>query len=276
VSVSPQASLDDLIRAEVLDPLRARCVFPQGWQQGRGMFGGLVTGAMCRLLESLHPGRPLRSLTAELCGPVQPGAVILSIDRLREGNAVTTTAIKVTQEAVGGGEPPTEVLAHGVAVMGKARAPGEDQVALGQPPAAPWKTAGVFPLGPPMGPEFSQYFEFRPTGPMPFSGAEVGRAEGWIRPKNPGTVRDAAYLAACADAYWPALFAVQRAPRPMATIAFTFQPFVNFDGLDVNAPVFHRANLAAVAEGYCVEFRELWAEDGRLLALNQQTFAIIK
>jgi len=29
------------------------------------------------------------------------------------------------------------------------------------------------------------------------------------------------------------------------------------------------------ADGYFLETRELWGEDGRLLAINQQTFAII-
>ncbi len=62
----------------------------------------------------------------------------------------------------------------------------------------------------------------------------------------------------------------------MATVAFTFQPFVRFEGLDPASPLFFRGRLEAMSEGYCVEFRELWGEDGRLLALNQQTFVVIK
>jgi hypothetical protein len=60
----------------------------------------------------------------------------------------------------------------------------------------------------------------------------------------------------------------------MATIAFTFQPFT-FAG-DPTAPLAYRARLVASEGGYCVEFRELWSEDGHLLALNQQTMVIIK
>ena len=62
----------------------------------------------------------------------------------------------------------------------------------------------------------------------------------------------------------------------MATIAFTFQPIVRFEGLDPDAPLAFRARLVASADGYGVEYRELWGEDGRLLALNQQTLVIIK
>ena len=47
-------------------------------------------------------------------------------------------------------------------------------------------------------------------------------------------------------------------------------------GVDPAAPWFHRARLAAATDGYVVEFRELWSHTGKLLALNQQTFVIIK
>ncbi|MFZ5438665.1 MAG: hypothetical protein ACOZQL_01590, partial [Myxococcota bacterium] len=108
------------------------------------------------------------------------------------------------------------------------------------------------------------------------SGGALAAAEGWIRPKNPGTRRDAAYLATCADSYWPSIFVFEPTFRPMATIAFTFQPFTHFEGLDPSAPLFFRSRLAAAVDGYCVEFREVWGENGRLLALNQQTLVIIK
>lgn len=59
-------------------------------------------------------------------------------------------------------------------------------------------------------------------------------------------------------------------------MAFTFQPFAHFEGLNPEAPFFIRAKLVAADQGYAVENREVWGEDGRLLALNQQTFVIIK
>jgi hypothetical protein len=127
-----------------------------------------------------------------------------------------------------------------------------------------------------MGPVFAQHVEFRPTGAFPFSGAAEPVTEGWVRFKQQGTTRDAALLAGIADTYWPALFLLEEAPRPMATIAFTFQPFADFTGLDPEAPFFIRARLVAADKGYTVEFREVWGADGRLLALNQQTFVIIK
>jgi hypothetical protein len=48
------------------------------------------------------------------------------------------------------------------------------------------------------------------------------------------------------------------------------------EGLDPEAPFSFRSRAVAEAEGYTVEMRELWGEDGRLVALNQQTIAIIR
>ncbi len=265
---SPDAPFDRLSAVERLDPRRARVLLPNGWQQGRGLFGGLVTAVLSRALEASAPDRPLRSLTAEICGPVQPGEATLELDVLREGNAVTTTTARLVQ----GGE----VLAHGVGVLGRARTNERDGV-FDAPALAPaWRDVATIAIEPPLGPTFARHFEFRPIRGLPFSGETKPEVCGWVRPRNPGGARDVAFLAACVDAYWPALYPVESVPRPMATVAFTFQPFAHFDGLDPEAPVFYRARLLGVDAGYAVELRELWGEDGRPLAFNQQTFVLIK
>ena len=65
-----------------------------------------------RVFEALAE-RPLRSLTAELCGPVMPGPATISVEPLRRGSGVTTLAARLEQ----GGE----VLAHVVGVFGRPR-----------------------------------------------------------------------------------------------------------------------------------------------------------
>ena len=239
---------------------------PETWNQGRGAFGGFVTGAMVRALETSAPDRPLRSLTAELCGPLVAGEASVEISALRVGNAVTTSAIRFVQHG--------EVQAHGVGVMGKERMRDRDLVAEPGPNITPWRDMAVSPVDGSFGPAFLQHFEVRVERGFPFAGAKRNEIVGWVKPKRPGAARDAAYLAACIDCYYPTLFTTEQAPRPMATIAFTFQPFA-FRG-DPDAPLAYRAKLIASEAGYCVEFRELWSEDGHLLALNQQTMVIIK
>jgi hypothetical protein len=264
VTADPTAPLDELVVAT-----NGTLAVPDTWQQGRGAFGGLVIGAMCRALEDSAPDRPLRSLTAELCGPLQPGDASVERSVLRAGNAVTTSTVGISQHG--------EVQAHGVGVLGRTRATDLDRLALAAPTMPAWSDVPVAPILPPAGPAFAQHFEYRVVTALPFSGApHSDELLGWVRPKRPGTRRDAAFVAACVDAYWPLFFVSMRAPRPMATIAYTLQVLARLDGLDPDAPLAYRARLAIVSDGYFVEFRELWGHDGRLLALNQQTFAVIK
>ena len=253
--------IDELVAVPLLVDGRAHVEIPDTWQQGRGLFGGLVTGFLIRALAQVAPDRLLRSLTSEICGPVQPGDAELVVEVLRVGNAVTTAAVRLVQHG--------EVQAHGVGVLGKDRVAGTHAMIV-PPSIRPWRDVAPFePTA--FGPAFAQHLEFRLTGPMPFAGGSEPRVEGWMRWKQPGVRRDAAFLAACIDSFWPSVFSIEPAPRPMATIAFTFQPL----GVPGDA-VYYRGTLAAQEAGYCVELRELWSEDGRLLALNQQTIAIIK
>ncbi len=260
--------MDELLTARPAGPGEFLTTLPDGWHQGRGLFGGLLTGLMTRTLETFVPGRPLRSLTAELFAPAQPGPATLRVQVLREGNAVTTVSVALLQG---------DMVAHGVGVLGQTRVTDRERMELTPPTPGDWSQSEVLPIEPPLAPEFSQHWEFRPVRYLPLGDEGVSAAEVWVRPKSRGARRDTAYLACCADACWPTLLATEAQPRPMATIAFTFQPFLHsLEGLDPEAPYFHRARLVAATDGYVVEFRELWSHTGRLLALNQQTFVIIR
>ncbi len=263
---SPDLPLDELFDVPPLTGGRATIDVPDRWQQGRGAFGGLVTGIAIRALEQVAPDRPLRSLTAELCGPLQAGDADVVVEILRAGNAVTTAAVRLVQHG--------EVQAHGVGVLGKHRiAATHTHIAPPQALATSWRDVPAVPLTS-FTPAFAEHAELRLIGPLPFAGGTEARLEGWVRWKQPGTRRDAAFLAACCDSYWPARFSIERAPRPMATIAFTFQPLAPAPQGDT--AIFYRAAMLAEDAGYCVEQRELWSEAGELLALNQQTFVVIK
>jgi acyl-CoA thioesterase len=239
------------------------------WRQGRGAFGGLVLGTMVRAVEAFDasPERPLRTLTAELCGPVLPGPNTIQVERLRAGTGVSTVAARLERDG--------EVLAHAVAVLGRHRGADVDICTLPRPVMPPWQAVAPARLDLTF-PAFVRFFEFRPVGPLPFSGSLEPLASGWIRPREPGPARDAAYVTCLADAWWPALLLQLTAPRPVATVAFTLDLLSGLEGLDPEAPLFHSARVVAARAGYFVELRELWGEDGRLVALNQQTVVLIK
>jgi hypothetical protein len=241
---------------------------PDGWQQGRGAFGGLVLALMVRAAEGVAaaPERRLRTLTAEICGPVVVGPVDIRVEALRIGTGTSTLAVRLLQ----GGE----VQAHAVCILGRER-DSPPWLGVPRPSPPPWRDVPATPHAF-AAPTFTQHFEYRLTGSLPFAGIGKAHAQGWVRPRRPGVARDAALAVVLADAWWPALFGLMDAPRPVATITFTLDLAATFAGLDPASPLYHESTTIVSAGGYAPELRTLWGEDGRLVAVNHQTFVVIK
>lgn len=243
---------------------------PDGWQQGRGAFGGVVVATLVRALEASEDGgRPLRSIQVQICGPLQPGPAQITVDRVRPGGGVSYLGARLEQDGA--------VQAHAMASLGRNRNT-DGSWTTSQPPSVPrWQDVPVLPVQPPFGPVFAVHCEFRPcVGGMPTTGGDRAYSGGYMRFKNPGPARDTALLAAFLDTWWPSAYARFRDLRPMATIAYTAQFLDSWGDLDPDEPLLVVCSSDAAREGYVVEMRELWAPGGRLLALNQQTMAILK
>lgn len=240
-----------------------------GWQQGRGAFGGLVMGAQLKAMEACAgDGRVLRSLTAELPSPTLPGAAELHVELLRAGSNQSTMAARLVQQG--------EVKAHSVAVFGKPRENvGDDFVAIEPPVIRPYDETPMWPTGE-SGPSFAQFYEYRFDSPMPFSSNPEASAQGWIRYRPDRQSADIAWLVGMADAWWPSIFVRLPAPRPMATISFMMQPASAFGSVRPGEPLIHRAKTLSLHEGWIIEHRELWSSELGLVAIAQESFVIIK
>lgn len=263
---------DDFLIASRVEPAgdgRYLATVPDGWQQGRGAFGGLVLGTLARAM--LHAereaDRTLRSLNGEIVGPVLPGRADVTVEALRRGNGVSSWEARLTQSG--------EVLARASAVFGKARTADRDGTALPPPPLDTlWTAVDVIPVRPPQGPHFARMFELR-AGRWPFGGGAKAEVEGWVRLAKSVPI-GVPEVIGLMDAFWPAVFAVETAPRPMATVSFTLELLADPATLDPSEPLRYRAWAPAARDGFVAEFRELWTARGELVALNQQTFVIIK
>lgn len=254
---------------------------PDGWQQGRGAFGGLVFGILIRAARATEadPLRVVRSFVSDIAGPVLPGPAQVRARVLRRGKTQTNLQVELEQ----GGE----VLALASLTLSGARQVEAPPVPVLVPPAEAardWREAQVIPVGPPFGPAFAPHYEFRNVGPLPLSGGAQAVTAGFVREQpsagasaaggaEAGTL-DTSDITALLDSYWPALFAIAKRPMAMTTISFASQ-YLHVDGLRADEPLFFRAHAHVQSEGYCVEFRELWARD-RLVGLNQQTFAVLR
>lgn len=274
MSAASPLDFTTLTTAVAIGPGRFRADIPDGWQQGRGAFGGLVLALLTRAATAVADsagdgvGRPLRSLTATLCGPTLPGAADVVVEALRAGTGVSALAARLVQ----GGE----VQAHAVALFGRERGPGSAHRSL-PPPAVPgWQQLAVAPIDVAFAPVFARHVEFRLAGQPPFIGAGEAHTAGWVRLRQPGRARDAAHVVALADAFWPSAFVLFGAPRPMGTIAFTLDLLADPAGLDPAEPLLHVGRTPAIHGGYAVEERELWSAAGELVALSRQTLAVIR
>ena len=262
------ASLDDILTSTPTGtPGQFTCEVRDGWQAGRGAFGGLVLGILTRAItDTVGDATPMRSLTAAIPAPVEVGATDVEVRIVRVGSALTT----VTAELRQGGE----VRALATAVCAKARASATQWRTEARPAAPPWQDVPVAPFVPGMSPPFTRYLPYRLVGPMPFSRSSTAAFLGYV--DGPAARRDAAWLVAMADAYYPAAQVVFGAPRPTATSTFTMEFIEPLTDDDLDAPVLVHARCPAAYAGYAFETRELWGQSGQLLARNHQTFVVIK
>lgn len=243
---------------------------PEGWRQGRGAYGGLTIAAAIRAIEQrvADPRRQVRTVTAEIPAPTLPGTAQITVDILRSGNSVTVARAALAQAG--------EVTTHAVAVLAAPREIPESPTwcDLEPPEVAPWQSLPALPETMP-GPEFARHFEYRMVAGVPFTGV-APQVIGWVRPRDLAGPRDAAYLAALADAWYPGTLVRAKGPRPIATIAYTLEIVEPLGDADRDAPLLYRGTVPVARGGYFLETRELWTADGRLLALNHQTFAVIQ
>lgn len=241
---------------------------PDGWQQGRGAFGGLVLAAMTRVMMACEEeqDRLPRSLTAELMGPTMVGDAEITVELLRRGSALTVLEARVKQG--------DEMRARASLLLGRKRSELKRR-RLPAPALSPAvDKVPVAPIGPPLAPTFSQHLAVQPIAGIPFSGQEPD-VKAWVAWRNPPEVIGAPELAAYADALWPAGLAEEKKPRPIATISFEMQWFHHGEGLDPKVPLWYQSSTIAAEDGYVCEDRQVWSPDGELLLLNRQNIAWI-
>lgn len=276
--------LAELLRADPTnEPGQFTLDVPDGLQQGRGAWGGVATGAMVSAAQQVQarPELAVRSLSAQLIAPLLVGRATLTAEVLRAGAAVSTIAVRLADDQ-------GSVVGHGVVVLGAPRSgeaipDGPEWLGV-EPPAelaAGPDDVPAIPQGIPGLPGFLAQLEMRPMSSVPYSGGPQEDVLGWVRPAAPLSGVDASVVAALADAWWIAVVPRLTAPRPVGTLSFTLDlpldPAELATGPDGRlSALLHRGRILAARQGYTVEQRELWTQDGRLVSWNTQTVAVIK
>ncbi len=256
-------------RVEPTDEGHFRCDIPDGWQQGRGAFGGVTLATLYRAIRASEPedDRVLRVLNGDLSGPLYDEPAEIETTILRRGNNLSNIDARLRQRG--------EFVARASAVLARDREVENVKIHNHPLPDGPdWQELDAVQLPAPPAPVFTQHYEFRPFGDFPFSGSSNPIVQGYVRERDPAEHHDYASIIGLLDAHWPTYLVTITQPRPTATIAFTAEFFVDPGKLDAATPLLYHAHAIAERGGYYLEFRELWQND-TLVALNQQTFAII-
>jgi hypothetical protein len=262
------SSLDDVLTPARRDGTLVLTV-PDGWQQGRGAFGGIVFGGLVRAADVAvgDPARAVRTVSAALFAPVLPGPVEAFPTVLKASANVTTVEVRLVQAGA--------LVGHGVVVAGRSR-DGTPAWSPAWTPPPDWRDVPPMPVDLPMVPVFTQHLEFRNVGSYPFQGSSEPKASGWCRPRVPARVRDAAWLAAMADAWWSAGATTFDRLRPFATLQFQLDVVGDPRWVGDDEPVWCTLEARTAGDGFLSEDREIWTAGGRLLARNRQLMVVIK
>lgn len=244
---------------------------PDGWQQGRGAWGGLVVAALVRAVvaseEDAH--RTVRSISVQLMAPARVGPHVIETRIIRSGSAMSTWSAVVHD---GSGAVVASMVAIAGAPRGVVRThAGLDWGTVSAPIAPPADSLERAPSGPPL-PAFMQHLDFRPVSGIPFTG-EPAASVGWLGLVEP-PLPSAVVLLALVDAWWPAsLPMLEEMPR-VATVNFMANLLVDPATVRPGELLLQQSFVTAAQEGFASEHRQLWTMDGRLAVDNLQTMVV--
>lgn len=244
---------------------------PDGWQQGRGAWGGIVVAAVVRHATPFVQDRSIRSISCHLMAPVPVGPAAITSQVLRAGSAMTT--VRTTIFDASGAQCVDAVSIWSTDRAMDMQPPYAEWGVVTMPSVPDWRDVPVVPVAPPLGPAFAKHLEFRIIEGFPLSG--TSRILGWIGVPEVIEQWDAAHVLGLVDAWWPVAIAKADAMRPMATVAFSAQLVLDPAEVPPDTPLLHEAFATKAVGGFVAETRRLWTPDGQLVVENLQSIAII-
>jgi acyl-CoA thioesterase len=285
-SFTPARTFDDATALRPLGDGRFAADIDLGWAAPTAANGGYLAAIVVRaILAHADPAgeRRLRSLTIHYLRPAGAGPLELTVELVRSGRRISNVRVGARQE---GREVLSALAALAVPDLPAAGTwlPSPPAVAPAPPrdaprlPAQEWSRDDsshwlkVFDGAP----AISHRVQLAPRfGGVPFSGRKPApgaapQAGGWIALPTPHPV-DAAYVALCADVWWPPGFEPLDRPAVAPTIDLTihFRADIPPQGLPDQAVLgWYRSSTAQ--DGLVEEDGLLFLGDGTLLAHSRQ------
>jgi len=242
-----------------------RTATPEGWTQGRTLYGGMTAAMSAHVASQFAaPLPPLRCAQFSFVGPAA-GALVFRPLLLRQGRTATGIGVDCFSDG--------QLAARGVLTYGAARpSVVRHERRLETPAPAPEQCAPF--LDPARsGAGFFQNFDLRlARGSRLASGTAAPPAfDVWIRHRDADGVDPAVALLALADGLPPAAMAQFPSRAPISTMTWAIdivQP------LTQHAWLLARSVSEACADGYSQQAMALFDPEGARVAAGRQTIAI--
>lgn len=233
---------------------------PEGWMQGRSVYGGVTVAKMAALcLKEAGPQWSLRSFQVQLMNPVSPGPVSAQRRVLRSGSSTEFVAVELFQEQ--------RSLGQAQFILAKAR---ERSLSVDHSPRGPQAEPEGLPelrYVPGVFPEFVKHVDMRwSEGGPPFSGADQAQYQGFCRFRAP--IGDVEGLIALLDV-WPC-------PSLSLLTAPSFASTVTWSAHILRAPSHFEGwfgfsyKTISGKDGFHTVLGHLYGPDGEYLAMTEQ------
>ncbi len=247
---------------------KGHAILPEGWGQGRALFGGLVGAVLFDHLEkSVACGRPLRSFSLSFVAPAVAGPVVLSSEVFREGKSVMQAMVTARQE--------DQVVAAMLVSLGAAR---DSSVCVAAPTLPKMKTPEEslrFPNIKGVTPDFLNHFDMRyGQGQPPYSGSDDASFCGYMGFCEPPQAMTTAALIALVDTWPPSVLSMLRTPAPASSLTWTMDLLDDPATRPADTLWRYQVETDQCSEGYGQSRACIWDAQGKPMALSRQTFTV--
>ncbi len=256
------------ILTQITPAAEQQLVLPDGWGQGRALFGGITAAiAWQHAHYGADPEQQLRAFTVSFVAPVQPGEATLQRRILRQGKNVTQIAVEIIQDS--------EVVLIALASYGRSRPSSVSVLACAQADMVSREQGLRFP---PLDilPEFTHHYDYRIcAGNLPFTGDKSREFGGWMRYRHEKKPIDIGLLLGLVDAWPPALLPHLSNPAPASSLTWTIE-FPDELPADKGSNNWwqYLATIDHAANGYGHTHAHIWDDAGRLVAISRQTVTV--
>ncbi len=234
---------------------------PEGWMQGRSLFGGLSAAAAASLA-SLKTDRKLRTMQAQLVGPIVPGEISGECTIIRAGKTTSFIEVRLIQDK--------SLRALFVFVFVEKR---EGSVSISGPEKPDWlppSEAIQIPYLDGLTPQFTQNVEFRfAYGGIAFQAFESPSTGGYVKFNNSKEILPPQQIALL-DAWFPPIFPVLKKPVFGSTVTWTAHILAD------SLPGLHQFKYDSIVAdgGFSTSVGHLWDSAGTYVGYTEQTVVI--